>query len=51
MAGILFMTSEQGMTFRWAVADKTNVAWVTHQQHAELIVWWNDQYKRAAAAK
>lgn len=31
--------------------DQTNVAWVTHEQHAELVVWWNEQYKRAAVAK
>ncbi|KJZ51346.1 MULTISPECIES: hypothetical protein [Pseudomonas fluorescens group] len=29
--------------------DKTNVAWITHEQHAELVVWWNEQYKRAGA--
>lgn len=27
-----------------------NVTWISHQQHAELIGWWNNQY-RAAKAK
>jgi hypothetical protein len=29
--------------------DKDNVAWVTPKQHAELVVWWNEQYKAAKA--
>jgi len=29
--------------------DKTNLAWITHEQHAELVVWWNEQYKRLGA--
>lgn len=29
--------------------DKTNVAWISHEQHAELVRWWNEQYMRAKA--
>jgi hypothetical protein len=29
--------------------DETNGAWITHEQHAELVVWWNEQYWRAEA--
>jgi hypothetical protein len=25
--------------------DKDNLAWVTPEQHVELVVWWNDKYK------
>ena len=30
--------------------DDANLAWVTHEQHAELVVWWNEQYKAAKAS-
>jgi len=26
--------------------DKDNLTWVTHEQHIELVGWWNEQYKR-----
>ncbi|PRA32872.1 hypothetical protein [Pseudomonas poae] len=29
--------------------DDTNLAWISHEQHAELVVWWNAQYKSAKA--
>jgi len=29
--------------------DKSNLAWVSPEQHAELVVWWNDQYKTLKA--
>lgn len=29
--------------------DKTNVAWISHGQHAEIVRWWNEQYLRAKA--
>lgn len=29
--------------------DPANLAWVTHEQHAQLVVWWNDQYRAAKA--
>lgn len=29
--------------------DDTNLAWVSHAQHAELVCWWNDQYRKAKA--
>jgi hypothetical protein len=25
---------------------KDNVTWVSHDQHTELVVWWNQQYRR-----
>jgi hypothetical protein len=28
-------------------AEGANVAWITHEQHAELVCWWNEQYKKA----
>ncbi|CRM89537.1 MULTISPECIES: hypothetical protein [Pseudomonas] len=28
-------------------ADKTNFAWITHEQHAELVIWWNEQCRSA----
>ncbi len=30
-------------------ADPANETWVTHEQHAELVRWWNDQYQKAKA--
>jgi hypothetical protein len=29
--------------------DKSNLAWVGLEQHADLVVWWNDQYKTLKA--
>lgn len=29
--------------------DKGNVTWVTQEQHAELVVWWNDRYQTIKA--
>ncbi len=29
--------------------DKSNLTWVTHDQHAELVAWWNNQYKTLKA--
>jgi hypothetical protein len=29
--------------------DKENVSWVTLEQHAGLVVWWNEQYKKLRA--
>jgi hypothetical protein len=26
-----------------------NLTWVNHEQHAQLVRWWNDQYKSASA--
>ena len=26
-----------------------NISWVNHQQHSQLVVWWNDQYHSAKA--
>jgi hypothetical protein len=27
-----------------------NTAWVTHEQHGELVVWWNTKYKELKAS-
>jgi hypothetical protein len=32
-------------------ADDTNIAWVSHAQHRELVCWWNEQYRSAKAHK
>ena len=29
--------------------DKGNLAWVSLEQHTELVVWWNDKYKTLKA--
>ncbi len=29
---------------------ESNIAWVTHQQHVELVRWWNEQYRVAKAS-
>lgn len=28
-----------------------NLAWLTHEQHAELVVWWNATYRKHTAPK
>ena len=30
--------------------SKDNVTWVNHQQHAELVVWWNDLSRKLKAS-
>ena len=30
-------------------SEEANVAWVTHEQHAQLVRWWNEQYKKASS--
>lgn len=25
--------------------EKDNLTWVTHEQHSQLVVWWNNQYR------
>jgi hypothetical protein len=25
--------------------EKENVTWVTHEQHSQLVVWWNNKYR------
>jgi hypothetical protein len=32
------------LAFGGDAADETNLAWVTHEKHAELVRWWNEQY-------
>jgi len=27
--------------------DDTNIAWISHAQHAEVVRWWNEQYRQA----
>jgi len=29
--------------------DKAYTVWITLEQHAELVIWWNEQYKSAIA--
>jgi len=29
--------------------DQGNIIWVTQEQHAELVNWWNDQYQNIRA--
>lgn len=31
--------------------DKANLTWITHEQHAELVAWWNEQHKLAKGQK
>ncbi len=31
--------------------DERNTMWVTMEQHAQLVRWWNDQYRSAIARK
>lgn len=31
--------------------DKENLTWITHEHHAELVVWWNKQYKLSKTQK
>ncbi|WP_240351975.1 hypothetical protein [Pseudomonas simiae] len=33
------------LVFGGDAADKTNFAWITHEQHVELVTWWNEQYR------
>ena len=32
------------LAFGGDAADESNLAWITHEQHAELVRWWNGQY-------
>ena len=40
------------LVFGGSAQDKANLAWVSHDQHAELVAWWNAKYRelRAQAA-
>jgi hypothetical protein len=29
-----------------ADAESSNLTWVTHEQHAKLVVWWNQQFRQ-----
>lgn len=35
------------IVFGGSPVAEDNVSWVTHQQHGELVRWWNDQYMAA----
>jgi hypothetical protein len=37
------------LIFGGSAQDNANLAWVTHEQHASLVVWWNEQYKSLKA--
>lgn len=30
--------------------ESRNITWVTHEQHSQLVMWWNQQYDRARRA-
>ena len=32
------------LAFGGDAADEANLAWITHEKHAELVRWWNEQY-------
>lgn len=40
------------IAFGGSPTDEANITWVAHDQHAELVVWWNGKYQdlRASAA-
>lgn len=35
------------LVFGGSVIDDTNVAWISHAQHTEVVRWWNEQYRQA----
>lgn len=37
------------LVFGGSAQDNANLAWVTHEQHAALVTWWNEQYKSLKA--
>jgi hypothetical protein len=37
------------LVFGGSPTDDTNVAWISHVQHAEVVRWWNEQYRQAKA--
>ena len=36
----------QPLIFGGAAEDESNIIWVSHELHAQLVVWWNQQYRR-----
>jgi hypothetical protein len=39
------------LVFGGDVNDQNNLTWVSLAHHAELVVWWNAQYKLASSAQ
>ena len=37
------------LVFGGSPTDDANLAWLSHAQHAEVVRWWNDQYRQATA--
>lgn len=37
------------LVFGGSATDDTNVAWISHAQHTEVVRWWNEQYRQAKA--
>jgi hypothetical protein len=33
------------LVFGGDLKDSENLIWVSHEQHAELVAWWNNQYR------
>lgn len=31
--------------------DKGNMVWVTHEQHRQVVAWWNEKYRELKAAQ
>jgi len=38
------------LIFGGSATEPANTAWVSHEQHAQLVVWWNEQYQSLASA-
>jgi hypothetical protein len=37
---------QPNLVFGGNLEDTANLTWVTHEQHAQLVVWWNKEYRR-----
>jgi hypothetical protein len=37
------------LVFGGSPTDDTNIAWISYAQHAEVVRWWNEQYRQAIA--
>ncbi|OED13445.1 hypothetical protein [Burkholderia sp. A2] len=39
------------LIFGGSADAEENVSWITHQQHGELVRWWNEQYRFAKTSQ
>ena len=39
------------LIFGGSPVAESNVSWISHHQHAELVRWWNEQYRAVKAAQ